>query len=93
MHTKVAATNGTARIAIPYKSEGVLLVNVSLYTIPSTTEQSLYIVGISKNDPKTRFDKIFGSIDYIKEISQSDGMLTFEFFKKSILCRIVFFGE
>ena len=78
---------------MPYSIEGVLLANISDYNTPCYVEQSLYIIGTSIQSQEAKFEKIHGTKNYIKSISQSDRFLNFTFTQDGILCRIVFIGE
>lgn len=90
---RISSVDGTGKIKIPYDIEGVALINVSSYNVPSIVEQSLYIVGMGKDRNEVKFDKIFGDKNYIKDITQSDGFLNFTFNQNGILCRAVFIGN
>ena len=93
MRSKCSVYDGMGKIVIPYRIEGVLLVNVSDYNTPCFVEQSLYIVGTSRQHSDVRFEKIYGSKNYINKISQSDGVLNFQFNQNGVLCRVISFGE
>ena len=93
MRSRCPVYDGVCKIIIPYNIEGVLLVNISDYNTPCFVEQSLYIVGVSKQHSEVRFDKVYGNKNYINKISQSDGFLNFQFTQDGVLCRVIFFGE
>lgn len=90
---RLSTTNGIGEIHIPYNIEGVLLANISDYNTPCFVEQSLYIIGVAKAHQEVKFEKIHGTKNYIKSISQSNGFLNFTFTQDTVLCRIVFIGE
>lgn len=69
------------------------MANISDYNTPCFVEQSLYIIGVAKAHQEVKLEKIHGTKNYIKSISQSDGFLNFTFTQDTILCRIVFIGE